>query len=312
MSRTPYWFFTLNNPQINLDTHPANPFPDTKYLVYQLEQGTNGTFHFQGYVVFNQQKRFNWVKKALPNAHWQPRKGSHQQAKTYCTKEDTRIDGPWEFGDDSDIPNGQGGRTDLLTYKKAIEDGLSDKQLMDDYTIQSARFPKFANQVRLADKPPIKENMEVFLLWGPPGSGKSHWCYKQHPDLYALPVQQKGTLWFDTYAGQETLLIDEFEGEMALTTLLRILDVYPIMVPVKTGFVWLRATRIYITSNRLWNEWYDFTNREVKKKALERRFTQIIEVKPRQAPVRMPKYMTLENDTLEECAAPAAGLWPMA
>jgi len=75
-----YWMFTINNPQP--DYEPVRVWPDVAYAIWQLERGANGTPHFQGYVVFQRKKRGTWVKKHCHAfAHWEPREGSHAQAK---------------------------------------------------------------------------------------------------------------------------------------------------------------------------------------------------------------------------------------
>jgi len=45
------------------------------------------------------------------------------------------------------------------------------------------------------------------------------------------------------------MLIDDYRGEGSYAFLLRLLDRYPMQLPVKGGFVVLQAVRIYITSN---------------------------------------------------------------
>jgi len=78
-----------------------------EYLVYQHEAGSKeGTEHYQGYVCMKKKYDFKALQKLLPDTHVEARKGSHEQAKNYCTKEATRINGtlPYEFGDDSKIP----------------------------------------------------------------------------------------------------------------------------------------------------------------------------------------------------------------
>lgn len=94
------WCFTLNNPQdafrgpINLQTIGGS----AKYIIAQLERGESGTEHLQGYVEFKQSIRLAAAKKLLPTAHWEIAKGSKEQCKEYCSKQETRLSGPWEDG----------------------------------------------------------------------------------------------------------------------------------------------------------------------------------------------------------------------
>lgn len=275
--RYKYWLFTINNPEVDLDTHPANLFPDCKYLIYQLEQGENGTFHFQGYVVFNTDKRIESLKRLHPTAHFEVRRGTHEQAKEYCSKEDTRVDGPWEFGDDSTIPRKRGARTDLIRFRDMAPTSTYS-QLLEEFPDVMARYPKFTQlckSIKTYDRPPLNRDIQVSLYWGEPGTGKTRRAYEIDPNIYVVPISDK--MWFDGYNGEETILIDDFTGWMKLDLLLRLLDRYPIQMQVKGSFTWLHHKHIIVTSNKFITEWYDWKKHgEIKYRALRRRFHEII------------------------------------
>lgn len=69
-----------------------------KYLVYQLEAGESGTPHFQGYVEMKKRTTLLQMKKLFPGAHLEKRRGTQAEARAYCMKNDSRLEGPWEYG----------------------------------------------------------------------------------------------------------------------------------------------------------------------------------------------------------------------
>ena len=65
-------------------------------------------------------KRLSFLKKISPEfakAHFEVARGSPESNRAYCTKSDTRVDGPWEFGA---LPFGQGHRVDLDDAAEAV------------------------------------------------------------------------------------------------------------------------------------------------------------------------------------------------
>lgn len=96
------WIYTWNNPDIEL----GMVFPkslvdsgDAVFCIHQLEKGESGTIHYQGYVEFEKKKTLAAVKKVLPEAHWEPRMGSQEEAIRYVTKEETRLSEPISAGE---------------------------------------------------------------------------------------------------------------------------------------------------------------------------------------------------------------------
>lgn len=303
--RSNFWVFTLCNPVVDLDNHPRDLFPGAVYSVYQLEQSESGMFHFQGYVVFSNRPRFGAVCEMLPNAHFERRRGNHAQAKEYCMKVDTRVDGPWEFGDDSRVASGPGQRQDLDGFRDAVRSGARDHELLDSHLEQMARYPRLATTVRLSMPAPRRRGVSVRLFWGVAGTGKTRFAYEQYPDLYMVPLQQSRSLWFDGYQGEEVILLDEFSGQMALDSLLRLLDEHPCQVPVKGGYVALRNSVFVITSNSHWTAWYDFSKRPEKRAALERRIEQEVKFEELHGGHRLPQRMIYRDGALVPDTAPA-------
>ena len=260
--------FTLNNPTQSPDEIWRALEPLAKYLIFQKESGANGTPHFQGYCELKRRTRFLKIKAALPDAHIEQRRGTQQQARDYCTKEETRIEGPFEYGEY--VERSPGTRNDIRNFRDAIRSGSNMEQLLDDYPTMVAKYPKFISLVRSKVKNDLRKNLRVELYYGDPGTGKTRKAWEENPDMYIIPVSDN--LWFDGYDGQSCLLLDDFTGWMKLDHLLRLLDIYPVQIPVKGGFTYLTATKIVITSNKHPEDWYDWSKHgQIKYDALLRR-----------------------------------------
>lgn len=66
----------------------------TEHYVFQTEAGNDSDYlHFQGTVTFKTKTRLSTIRKELPG-HWEKTRSA--KAIDYCSKKDTRIDGPWE------------------------------------------------------------------------------------------------------------------------------------------------------------------------------------------------------------------------
>lgn len=83
----------------------------------------------------------------------------------------------------------------------------------------------------------------------------------QAEDIYS--VFDIRTPWFDGYQGEERVIIDECgQGMMDINFLKRLLDRYPVMVPIKGGSTAWRAKSIILTSNLPIEEWYPCARKE--------------------------------------------------
>jgi hypothetical protein len=72
-----------------------------RYCRWQLEVGAEGVEHIQGYLELKDSQPMTWVHNQLPGmarAALQPRAGTAAQADAYCSKSESRVDGPWTYG----------------------------------------------------------------------------------------------------------------------------------------------------------------------------------------------------------------------
>lgn len=88
------WMFVLNNPARN---DIPKSLKDLETVYWQREEGTRKIPHLQGVVTFKYPKSFGQVRRMIPKAWWSVMLGSIAQAVAYCTKERTRIEGPWGY-----------------------------------------------------------------------------------------------------------------------------------------------------------------------------------------------------------------------
>jgi len=242
--------FTINNPQEIIE---PSEWPGCTYCVYQMEMGEEGTEHFQGYAEFNNAKSFALVKKlpGLERAHIEKRKGSAKQARDYCMKDDTRLDGPYEWG----VCSSQGKRSDLIEVQKKIKDNVPMKRIAEDHFDVWVKYSKAFKEYKSLCVEKRSWPMDLIFLLGPSGTGKTRTAMElAGPDCYVKPPGQ----WWDNYNGEHTVVWDEFYGHSyPFTELLQVVDRYPLLVPFKGGFHQFSSRRIIFTSNQEPKDWYN-------------------------------------------------------
>lgn len=257
-SRARHWCFTLNNPteaELSTLSTISVTSPGLMYMVYQLEEGLNGTRHVQGYIEFNAAQRFTTVKRLIsPRIHLEKRRGSREQARRYCMKTESRLEGPFEYG--TWIPGGQGRRTDLHEIREAIIGGTSTTELWDSHFPTMVRNYRAIDRYRSIKSVPRDTPAMVHVLYGPTGTGKSKWCHETFPGAYWKSQDQ----WWDEYDNQETVIFDEYYGWIKFSLLLRICDRYPLRLERKGGFINFDSKNLLFTSNVKPEEWYKNIN----------------------------------------------------
>lgn len=144
-----------------------------------------------GYLVLKRSQRFAFVKNLFlrylgrDDVHLEQARGSHGDNISYCTKEESRVDGPWELGVRE--ASGSGRRTDLAAVKEMIDAGASSKEIADTHFDVWVKYRKAFQEYSLLKKAETKSpryTMDMFSeppmdlskavwLYGPSGVGKT-------------------------------------------------------------------------------------------------------------------------------------------
>lgn len=242
MSRARNWCFTcFADPERQFADYPAF----ISYCIWQLEEAPESKLlHKQGYVECNTTVSLNQLKKWLPMAHWEIRKGSQSDAINYCKKEDTRVEGPHEYGK----PKEQGKRNDIGDAMESIKKGSDLKAMIEEHPAVYFKYSRAVEKAqRIFHPPKMRPKPQIRFFYGRPGSGKSFNAHNLAPDAYSASDLKE--CWFDGYNGEDTIIFDDFEGNFNLRLMLKLLDWYPLQLPVKGGFVTIKAYKFIFTSN---------------------------------------------------------------
>lgn len=108
-----------------------------RYCVFQAENcATTGRLHAQGYFEIRQGNvTINMLREIMPGVHVEKAR-TRKQARDYAMKEDTRVEGPWEFGSFTET---QGKRSDLKAAIDVLKaDGMD--ALVDEHPDVFVKF----------------------------------------------------------------------------------------------------------------------------------------------------------------------------
>jgi len=232
------FIFTWNNPKES-NEDDLMLFRQVTYLVYQVERGASGTVHLQGYMEFSRRQDMNRIIKSLKGIYLEPRMGSQAQAIAYCTKEETRVRGPYEYG----TPRAD--KIEIQDFAKLAIEGRRWEEVCEMAPRFGLMYAKSYQALRAAKVKPRSEKPTVLWLYGETGAGKTRFAYQNYPEAYWKMPDNK---WWDGYNQEEDVIIDDIRADtFSFAFLLRLLDRYPLKVEVKGGVQEFVAKNICIT-----------------------------------------------------------------
>lgn len=211
-----------------------------KYLCYSPEvTPTTNRHHWQGYFYLHDGKTMSAATKVFKDRKISVKfcLGSPEENRIYCGAEDytfkdkTKLKNPLfkEFGK---IPS-QGERIDLKKIKNEIMNGKSVDEIAEE---NAYAYHQYGRTLEKLETIYLKKNFRTEMTkciwyWGRTGVGKSHKAFENYSDKthYLHELNDKG--WWDDYRGQETVIFNEFRGEIKYNDLLELVDKWPKKVP---------------------------------------------------------------------------------
>ena len=206
-----------------------------RYIAYGEETcPTTGRRHHQCFVYFHNKKGTGKTscKKigklfGSTQAWVEPLRGSIKENESYCGKENTLT----KIGEEPK----QGARGDLEETRDAIAAGtmsvdeicMDNPQMFHMYGRTMERMEQIAlrRQFRHPDGTHPHMTKGIWVT-GPSGCGKSHFSFEGYsPEThYAKNLNED---WWDGYRGQETVIFNEFRGQVTFSELLDLVDKWP-------------------------------------------------------------------------------------
>lgn len=282
------WCFTLNNPP---DGFRLPDCPDVAYAISSLERGKEGTVHLQGYVRFVARKRMTQLKalwrSPMERAHWEPAKGTEEQNKAYCSKPETHVAGPWELKPENfkATEGKQGRRSDLESVVSGCKSHKSLVSIAEESPEAFIKYPtgiKTLHQLLGRDQRYKSEprEIEVYVLWGPTGTGKTHRVRSAFHGVYEV-VPGRGP--WDQYEGQEEILFDEFDPKKwPIRDMNRYCDKWPCKLDARYMDNFAAWKKVFICANDPPSSWWQEEGPKPRN-AFLRRISQIQKVLKRES-----------------------------
>lgn len=260
MPRYYNWCFTLNNPKPG--ETKALESSGVKYLVYGREHGdSKKTEHYQGYIEFKLKRSMRQLKKLLPRAHWEPRRGTAEEASSYCKKDDDYVEvgkiSTERYREGSIKGSIKGGQMMKATWDAAYAAAKRHDLEAIPAWLRIRHYLTFQRITK--DHPRNLQQLDAldnYWYVGASGTGKSRYARKVAPDAFIKNCNK----WWDGYRDEDDVIIDDVEKEHTfMGHFLKIwADHYPFCAEIKGSAMLIRPKRIIVTSNyspdQIWSD----------------------------------------------------------
>jgi len=263
------WVFTHFGDGFSLDTVIASSNGGVTFCCGQKERcPKTQRLHFQGYLQCAKQQRGSWIRNILgAGAYCRAAVGDDVSNVAYTTKEDTRVEGPWSYGERKAAAAGPGARSDLLGVKRLLDAGTSlvDVARADDSFAPVIRSLRSLQWYENHTAPARSVHTIALVFWGSTGTGKSTLAHRLAPYLgqrsYQLAQQKGSGLYWDGYRPGDVVIIDEMDGSRCTPKFFNELcDQFPMQIPVHGGQCQFNSRYVIFTSNIHPARWWPNAN----------------------------------------------------
>ncbi len=275
------WTFTDYAPYVNWKAFYEEYSDVIRYICWGNEIcPTTGKPHLQGWIQFRFVKRLGRIKRMCgsKSLHLEPMWGREFHNEDYCKKDN-------DFHTYGKFIS-QGYRTDIECAIKIIREGNGMTALEDIVPTMIMRYHSGLKELIKINQKKISKKfrkLDVTVHTGTTGTGKTRSAVEKNPDAFMINGDQME--WWDGYEGESTIIIDEYNNDVNITRMLKLLDGYQMRLPVKGSFVYARWDKVIITTNLTKDQLHPNAKPE-HRRALFRRINKILDFS------KLGKYVT--------------------
>jgi len=262
-TRTRKWQVTINNPADHGFDHArirkALEDMELEYSCMGDEIGETGTYHTHLFIQGKNQIRFSTMKNKFPGAHFEMANGTAQQNRDYIKKEgkwakdkkkETNL--PETFEEFGECPlERPGRRTDLEDLYDMINEGKTDKEIMDEDPRYIMCLDKIERARQIVIEAKYRNDfraLEVEYHYGDTGTGKTRGIMDQYGYANVFRVTDYDHPW-DSYRQQDVVVFEEFRSSLRIQEMLNYLDGYPLELPCRYVNKIACYTKVFILTN---------------------------------------------------------------
>lgn len=221
MPKSRLWCFTNYDLEFDYETY-LRETSATYVAVGRETCPKTKRLHDQGWVYFEGQRgSMKGVAKQLGNCHVAVCRGNIDQNDDYCSKEGQLR----EWG----TKPKQGERKDLQLMR---DDIMAGKRSVDEICVEHPEvYHQYGRTLSKLEDIALRKRFRTWetkgiWYWGKTGVGKSHKAFEGfNPETHYVFKNDRD--WWDGYIGQETVIFNEFRGNITLQELLELVDKWP-------------------------------------------------------------------------------------
>ena len=248
-TRSRKYQLTINNPLDYGFTHDRirecmNRFNWSYWCMCDEIGEKENTPHTHIYFYCENAVGFKKVKDVFPPAHIETVFGSSQDNRDYIRKEGKHANSPKKetnlietFEEFGTLPLDTKAKNETVSEQvlKELKDGKSNNEILDEhpsFITKTQHLDKVRESYRFEQYKDKYRNLFICYIYGPSRSGKTRFVMDSfgYENVYRVSNYKNP---FDSYAGQDVLLLDEFNSQIDIEQMLELLDGYPCKLPCR-------------------------------------------------------------------------------